>query len=64
MWLKTENVCVSFGENCLTDDILKRHNLKSYSTPYSSSRSNIEYILQIEEDCFSDFLNPEYIEFQ
>lgn len=62
--MKAENICISFGENCLTDDILKRYNIKSYSTPYSPCRSNIEYILQIEEDSFRDFLNPEYIKFE
>lgn len=52
---------LSFGENCLTDNILSRHQLKSFSTPYSSARSNIEYILQLEKDCFKDFLNPQYL---
>lgn len=58
---RQRKVYLSFGENCLTDDILKRHNIKSFSTPYSSGRSNIEYILQIERDRFADFLNPEYL---
>lgn len=56
-------VFLSFGENCLTDDILKRYNIKSFSTPYSSGRSNIEYILQIEKDRYNDFLNPDYLEY-
>lgn len=58
------NICVSFGENCLTDNILKRHGLKSFSTPYANCRSNIEYILQIERDRFSDLLNPEYLSWE
>lgn len=58
-----DRVFVSFGENCLTDDILKRHNIKSFSTPYSSARSNIEYILQLEKAEFRDFVNPEYLEY-
>lgn len=58
------NICVSFGENCLTDNILKRHGLKSFSTPYANCRSNIEYILQIERDRFSDFLNSEYLSWE
>lgn len=51
-------IYLSFGENCLTDNILERHGIKSFSTPYSSARSNIEYILQIERDHFRCFLNP------
>lgn len=58
-----KSIYLSFGENCLTDDILKRYNIKSFSTPYSSGRSNIEYILQIEKDRFKNFLNPEYLEY-
>ena len=63
--LKFSNrVYVSFGENCLTDDILDRHKLKSFSTPYSSMISNAEYILNIEQSDFNDFLNLEYLEYQ
>ena len=58
-----QRVFLSFGENCLTDNILERHHIKSFSTPYSSGRSNIEYILQIERARFEDFLNPEYLEY-
>ncbi len=58
------NIFVSFGENCLTDHILKRHGLKSFSTPYANCRSNIEYILQLERDAFSDLINPEYLHWQ
>ena len=53
---------LSFGENCLADDILNRYYLKSYSSPYGSCRSNVEYILQIEKDVDNDFLNPKYLE--
>lgn len=60
----TNNVYLSFGENCLPDDILKRHGLKSFSSPYASGRSNIEYILQIEEDHFRNFLNRDYIRYE
>lgn len=55
------NIYVSFGENCLTDNILERYNLKSFSSPYSSSRSNIEYIVQIENEEFSNLLSPQYL---
>lgn len=54
-------VIVSFGENCLTDNILSRNDLKSFSTPYSSGRSNIEYILAHEKEYFNDFLNSAYL---
>ena len=55
------NVVLSLGENCLPDDILRRNGLKSFSSPYASGRSNIEYILSFEKERFSDFLNPEYL---
>lgn len=50
---------VSIGENCLTDNILHRHELKSFSTPYSHCRSNLDYALQLEEQDYSELLNPE-----
>lgn len=56
------NVYISFGENCLTDNILKRNGLKSFSTPYANCRSNIEYVLQMERDGFSGLLNPENLQ--
>jgi hypothetical protein len=58
------NVYVSFGENCLTDGILKRFNIKSFTTPYSHGRSNIEYINTIEKDNFAHFLNPNYLKYE
>lgn len=56
-----KNVVFSLGENCLADDILARNGLKSFSSPYASGRSNIEYILSFEKEEFSDFLNMEYL---
>jgi hypothetical protein len=56
---KQATVWLSLGENCLPDDILKRHKFKSYSSPYSSARSNIDYALALEEDGYSTFLDPE-----
>ena len=41
--------CFSLGENCLTDNILRRHHLKSFSTIYSHGRSNADYIIALEE---------------
>lgn len=54
---------LSFGENCLADNILSRYNLKSFSSPFASGRSNIEYILQIQKDGYRDFLNPLFLEY-
>lgn len=50
MWL-------SLGENCLTDNILSRHGLKSFSTPYSHGRSNIDYALFLEANAYNTFLD-------
>lgn len=62
-WVKSfeRSIVLSLGENCLADDILSRYGLKSFSSPYASGRSNIEYILSFEKERFSDFLNPEYL---
>lgn len=56
-----KDVYLSLGENCLTDDILKRYDLKSFSTPFSSCRSNIEYILFFEKRNYKDFLNQQFL---
>ena len=56
-----KTVILSLGENCLSDNILDRNDLKSFSSPYSSGRSNIEYILSFEDEGFADFLNPNYL---
>ena len=55
------NIYLSLGENCLSDNILDRNGLKSFSSPYASARSNIEYILAFEKEKFLDFLNPKYL---
>jgi len=55
---------VSFGENCLTDNILERHNLKLLTTVFSHGRSNVEYVLHLEKDNYSDFLNLDYLEYE
>lgn len=56
-----KNVVLSFGENCLADNILERNGLKSFSSPYSFGRSNIEYILAFEKKGFEDFLEFKYL---
>ncbi|WP_039057821.1 DUF1796 family putative cysteine peptidase [Enterobacter sp. Bisph1] len=50
---------ISLGENCLADDILRRHNRKSFSSVFSAGRSNIEYILQMENDNYHHLLAKE-----
>jgi hypothetical protein len=49
---------LSMGENCLPDDILKRHGRKSFSTPFSPCRSNIDYVLQLEREGYDQLLDP------
>ncbi|WP_405569735.1 DUF1796 family putative cysteine peptidase [Winogradskyella sp. Asnod2-B02-A] len=52
---------ISIGENCLTDNILDRHNLKSFSTPYSHGRSNLDYIIKLESEGYKNLLNSKYL---
>ena len=56
-----KNVLFSIGENCLADNILARNGLKSFSSPYASARSNIEYLIAFEKESFKDFLKNDYI---
>lgn len=60
--LKSEILWVSLGENCLPDDILRRHNRKSFSSVFSSGRSNIEYILAMEKDDYQHLLRKECLQ--
>lgn len=53
---------VSLGENCLADDILRRHNRKSFSSVFSSGRSNIEYIIEMERDDYKNLLKHEFLQ--
>ena len=52
---------LSIGENCLTDNILDRHKIKSFSTPYSHGRSNLDYAIALEKENYVNFLNSEYL---
>ena len=52
---------LSIGENCLTDNILARHNLKSFSTPYSHGRSNLDYAIKLEKESYRNLLKSEYL---
>ena len=59
----SKNCYVSIGENCLTDNILSRHNIKSFSTIYSNGRSNLDYVIGLEKNDYKDLLNPKYLHF-
>ncbi len=48
---------LSLGENCLADNILQRHGLKSFSSPYSSARSNITYAIKNEAHNYENLLS-------
>lgn len=63
-WFKSKKVYLSFGENCLPDNILNRYKLKSFTTPFSHGRSNIEYILQLEQDNYKNFLESKYLVYE
>lgn len=54
---------LSLGENCLSDDILKRHGLKSFNTIYSSARSNVDYAIYLEKRSFQGFLDRNNLEY-
>ncbi len=49
---------LSLGENCLPDRILQRHGLKSFSTPFSNGRSNIDVLLALWRAKFDGLLDP------
>lgn len=59
---RSEVLWISLGENCLSDDILRRHNRKSFSSVFSSGRSNIEYIIQMERDNYRNLLKHEFLQ--
>ncbi|MFA6945318.1 MAG: DUF1796 family putative cysteine peptidase [Pedobacter sp.] len=60
---RTNKVYLSFGENCLTDNILSRYGLKSFTTPFSHCRSNIEYILDLEKNNYDHFVSGEFLKY-
>lgn len=59
----TKTCYLSLGENCLTDNILKRYGIKSFSTIYSNGRSNIEYAIHLEKESYQHLLNQKYLYF-
>ncbi|HQS52518.1 MAG: hypothetical protein B7X86_16015 [Sphingobacteriales bacterium 17-39-43] len=60
---KENRIYLSFGENCLTDNILSRYGLKSFTTPFSHCRSNIEYILDLERNNYENFISGEFLKY-
>jgi len=60
---RTNRIYLSFGENCLTDNILSRYGLKSFTTPFSHCRSNIEYILELERNNYKNFISGEFLKY-
>lgn len=60
---RTNKVYLSFGENCLTDNVLSRYGLKSFTTPFSHCRSNIEYILDLERNNYENFVSGEFLKY-
>lgn len=60
---RTNRIYLSFGENCLTDNILSRYGLKSFTTPFSHCRSNIEYILDLERNHYIAFVSGEFLKY-
>ncbi len=64
-WLRTfgrQFIWLSLGENCLSDDILRRHGKKCFSTPYSHCRTNIDYALALEAEDYQSLLLPSELE--
>jgi hypothetical protein len=55
---------LSLGENCLSDRILQRHGLKSFNTPFSSGRTNIDYALACETAGYEGLLDPSQLRYQ
>lgn len=60
----SKHLWVSLGENCLTDNILQRHNLKSFTTPYSHGRSNIDYAIQLEQLTYQGLLDSANLKYE
>ncbi|MGV8947463.1 MAG: DUF1796 family putative cysteine peptidase [Lutibacter sp.] len=54
---------LSLGENCLSDSILERHGLRTFSTVYSNGRSNIDYALFLEKNNYQKLLKTENLKY-
>ena len=60
---RKNKIYLSFGENCLTDNILNRYGLKSFTTPFSHCRSNVEYVLDLERNNYKNFISGEFLKY-
>lgn len=56
-----KTVWLSLGENCLPDDILSRFHLKSYSSPFASCRSNIDYLIEMHTNKYDNLFDEESV---
>ena len=61
---KRKKLYLSLGENSLTDNILDRHNLKSFSTPYSSARTNLDYAIFCEKTNYRTLIDKELLVYE
>lgn len=52
---------VSIGENCLCQEVIRRHELNTAVGPFSWARGNIDYVIQLVQENFIDFLNPKFL---
>ena len=62
--IRSKKLYLSFGENCLSDNVLERYKLKSFTTPFSHGRCNIEYILNLEKDKYKGFTSLENLKYE
>lgn len=60
---QSDYLWLSLGENCLSDHILNRHEVKSFSTPYSHGRSNLDYAIQLEKLRYKSFLDIDNLKY-
>jgi hypothetical protein len=49
---------LSLGENCLSQNILERHGLRTFATPYSHGRTNVDYALALESRNYAGLIDP------
>tara|TARA_B100000674_G_C37916140_1_gene951012 strand:- start:802 stop:1509 length:708 start_codon:yes stop_codon:yes gene_type:complete len=54
-------IWLSCGENCMPINVLRRHNKKAPSTPFSTGRGDVEQIQYHEQTDYKNFLNPDYL---
>jgi hypothetical protein len=54
----------SIGENCLIQGLIDRKGLPTCISPFSWVRCNVDYLIQILEEDFKDFLNRDYLHFK